>query len=195
MAGSRLVRRRLAVGTNPFDRKNSNLNGRIGAKDRVVKVPTVVDRMIIDREPDGFRHQFATHLKNLQNRVRTLSYAQRNERTISNPAVVEGFGYWSGRDVRVEFRPAPPGTGLVFVRSDLSADARIPANVEHRVEVPRRTVLRRGAASVEMIEHVLAALSGLQIDNCEIWVDQPEMPGLDGSSLKFVESSMRRESS
>ncbi|HEY2760546.1 MAG TPA: UDP-3-O-acyl-N-acetylglucosamine deacetylase [Pirellulales bacterium] len=116
-----------------------------------------------------------------------MSYAQRNERTISSPAVVEGFGYWSGRDVRVEFRPAAPGTGLVFVRGDLSPEARIPATVENRVEVPRRTVLRRGTASVEMVEHVLAALSGLQIDNCEIWADQPEMPGLDGSSLKFVE--------
>ena len=79
------------------------------------------------------------------------------------------------------------GTGIVFVRSDLSPAVRIPALVAHRVEVPRRTVLRHRNASVEMIEHLLAALSGLQIDNCEVWVNQPEMPGLDGSSLKFVE--------
>ena len=117
-----------------------------------------------------------------------MSYAQRNERTISSPVAVEGFGYWTGRDVRVEFRPAPPGSGLVFVRSDLSPETRIPASVEHRMEVPRRTVLRQGAASVEMVEHVLAALAGLQIDNCEIWVDQAEMPGMDGSCLKFVEA-------
>jgi UDP-3-O-acyl N-acetylglucosamine deacetylase len=117
-----------------------------------------------------------------------LSYAQRNERTISSPAVVDGFGYWTGRDVRVEFRPAAPGSGLVFVRSDLAPPARIVALVENRVEVPRRTVLRRGTASVEMVEHILAALAGMQIDNCEIWVNQAEMPGLDGSSLKFVEA-------
>lgn len=115
-------------------------------------------------------------------------HSQRNERTIGKSVAVEGFGYWSGRDVRVEFRPASPGTGLVFVRSDLSSAARIPALVANRIEVPRRTVLRNGPASVEMVEHVLAALFGLQIDNCEIWTDQPEMPGLDGSSRKFVES-------
>jgi UDP-3-O-[3-hydroxymyristoyl] N-acetylglucosamine deacetylase len=117
-----------------------------------------------------------------------LSYAQRNERTISSTALVEGYGYWSGRNVRVEFRPAPPGTGIVFVRSDLNPVVRIPANVAHRIEVPRRTVLRHGGASVEMIEHILAALAGMQIDNCEVWVDQAEMPGLDGSCMKFVEA-------
>lgn len=119
---------------------------------------------------------------------KTLSYAQRNERTISSTAVVEGFGYWSGRNVRVEFRPAPPGTGIVFVRSDLNPVVRIPALVAHRIEVPRRTVLRHGGASVEMIEHILAALAGMQIDNCEVWVDQAEMPGLDGSCTKFVDA-------
>jgi len=118
---------------------------------------------------------------------RILMHSQRNERTIGKAVAIEGFGYWSGRDVRVEFRPAAAGTGLVFVRSDVSSAARIPALVANRIEVPRRTVLRSGAASVEMVEHVLAALHGLQIDNCEIWVDQPELPGLDGSSLKFVE--------
>lgn len=117
-----------------------------------------------------------------------MSYAQRNERTISSSASVAGFGYWTGRDVCVEFRPAPPGTGIVFVRSDLSPPVRIPALVAHRIEVPRRTVLRHAGASVEMVEHILAALAGMQIDNCEVWVDQPEMPGLDGSCLKFVEA-------
>ena len=58
---------------------------------------------------------------------------------------MEGFGYWSGRDVRVEFRPAPAGSGIVFVRGDLSPEVRIPALVAHRVEVPRRTVLRTRA--------------------------------------------------
>ena len=117
-----------------------------------------------------------------------MSYAQRYERTIGSPVAVEGFGYWSGRDVRVEFRPAPAGSGIVFVRGDLSPEVRIPALVAHRVEVPRRTVLRHQGAGVEMTEHLLAALVGMQIDNCEVWVNQPEMPGLDGSSQKFVEA-------
>jgi UDP-3-O-[3-hydroxymyristoyl] N-acetylglucosamine deacetylase len=120
------------------------------------------------------------------------SYAQltasRMQRTLAQPAVVTGFGYWSGRDVRVEFKPAPADAGRTFVRTDLGPQARIPASVKHRVESPRRTTLVSGEANVEMVEHILAALAGLQIDNCEIWVDAPEMPGCDGSSLAFVQA-------
>lgn len=115
-------------------------------------------------------------------------HALRQQRTIKRPAVVEGVGYWSGRQVRVEFRPAPADTGISFVRTDLAAPVRIPALVEHRIEIPRRTTLAFGGARVEMVEHVLAALSGLGIDNCEVHVDQVEMPGLDGSAWAFVEA-------
>jgi len=111
---------------------------------------------------------------------------RRNQQTIARPAAVEGFGYWSGRDVRVEFRPAPQDTGVVFVRSDLAGAPRIAASIAQRTEAQRRTNLVNGAAAVEMIEHIMAALAGLQIDNCEVWVDQPEMPGVDGSSQPFV---------
>lgn len=99
---------------------------------------------------------------------------------------MEGFGFWSGQDVRLEFRPAEPDAGIVFVRGDLERPTRIPALACHRVETPRRTVLTANGGTVEMVEHVLAALAGLQVDNCEIWVNQPEMPGCDGSSLPFV---------
>ena len=82
----------------------------------------------------------------------------RQQRTIAAPTTVEGFGYWSSQDIRLEFRPAEPRTGVVFVRSDLQPAVRIPAQLEHRVESPRRTTLRCGGASVEMIEHVMAAV-------------------------------------
>lgn len=112
----------------------------------------------------------------------------RNQRTLAAPTTVEGFGYWSSRDVRLEFRPADKDTGIVFVRGDLKPAVRIPATVQFRVESPRRTTLRVGAAVVEMVEHVMAALAGLQIDNCEVWTDAAEMPGCDGSSLPFVQA-------
>lgn len=99
---------------------------------------------------------------------------------------MEGFGLWSGRDVRAEFRPAEPDTGIVFVRRDMPRPARIQAVVAHRIETPRRTTLSADGGTVEMIEHVMAALAGLRVDNCEVWVDEPEMPGCDGSSLPFV---------
>jgi UDP-3-O-acyl N-acetylglucosamine deacetylase len=113
---------------------------------------------------------------------------QRHQRTLARPCQVSGFGYWSGRDVTVEFRPAPAGTGLVFVRTDLSAPRRIPADVQRRIEVPRRTTLAADGAQVEMVEHILAALYGLAIDNCEIAASAAEMPGLDGSCLPLVQA-------
>ncbi len=88
----------------------------------------------------------------------------------------------------VEFRPAAADTGLVFVRRDLSGSPRIPVCIGNRCDVPRRTVLAERGVSVDMVEHVLAALSGLHIDNCEIWVDRAELPGCDGSSQPYVEA-------
>jgi len=107
---------------------------------------------------------------------------------LAGNAVVTGFGYWRGRDVRVEFRPAEVDAGVVFVRGDLGPHARIKVDVRNRLDIPRRTVLAVGDARVEMVEHILAALSGLRIDNCEVWVDAAEMPGCDGSCQPFVEA-------
>jgi UDP-3-O-[3-hydroxymyristoyl] N-acetylglucosamine deacetylase len=113
-------------------------------------------------------------------------HTTRKQRTIGGPAKLAGFGYWSGRDVSLEFRPAQPDAGIVFVRRDLAGCPRIPARIAHRVEAPRRSSLRCGTAAVEMVEHVLAALGGLAIDNCEVWADEAEMPGCDGSAMPFV---------
>lgn len=115
----------------------------------------------------------------------------RLQKTIDGRSSVAGFGYWSGKDVRLEFRPAAPGAGITFVRSDVGPKARVAAAVEHRAECPRRTNLRRGQVHVEMVEHVLAALAGLEIDNCEVWTNQPEMPGCDGSAAPFVDALVR----
>lgn len=115
-------------------------------------------------------------------------YTRRQQRTISKPAAVDGFGYWSGHDIHVEFRPAPPDTGIVFVRTDLDPVVRIPAIVANRVETPRRTTLRTSRGNVEMVEHIMAALAGLTVDNCEVCVSAAEMPGCDGSSQPFVEA-------
>ncbi|MEC7567180.1 MAG: UDP-3-O-acyl-N-acetylglucosamine deacetylase [Planctomycetota bacterium] len=115
----------------------------------------------------------------------------RYQQTIETHAIVKGFGYWSGEDVWIEFRPAAAGTGLAFVRPHRGSQVRIPVNVAFRQEVPRRTNLVKQGASVEMVEHVIAALAGLQIDNCEIWASAPEMPGGDGSSQAFVDAILK----
>jgi UDP-3-O-acyl N-acetylglucosamine deacetylase len=114
-----------------------------------------------------------------------MSYV-RLQRTIRRPVAVLGFGYHTGQDVRVEFRPAPVGAGITFVREDVGLDARVAAHCDNRIEVPRRTCLEVDGVRIEMVEHILAALAGLQVDNCEIRVDRSEMPGCDGSAMAFV---------
>ena len=110
------------------------------------------------------------------------------QRTLAAPVSVDGIGYWSDRDITVTFQPSDPGSGLVFVRDDLPGKPRIPASPEFRVAIPRRTSLEKDGARVEMVEHILSALTGMGIENCEIHVTACEMPGMDGSALAFVEA-------
>jgi UDP-3-O-[3-hydroxymyristoyl] N-acetylglucosamine deacetylase/3-hydroxyacyl-[acyl-carrier-protein] dehydratase len=89
------------------------------------------------------------------------------------------------------FKPAPVGHGIVFVRTDLSRPVRIPALVQHVTKRSRRTAIKSGADAVETIEHCMSAVAGLGIDNLEIAVSGPEVPGMDGSSLPFVEALVK----
>ena len=114
----------------------------------------------------------------------------RHQRTVARAAAVEGFGYWTGQDCRVEFRPAPPNSGITFYLAPTpdATPVSFPVGLDAREDRPRRTVLKNGAARVEMIEHVMAALAGLEIDNCDVWVTAEEIPGCEGSAAAFVEA-------
>jgi UDP-3-O-[3-hydroxymyristoyl] N-acetylglucosamine deacetylase/3-hydroxyacyl-[acyl-carrier-protein] dehydratase len=114
--------------------------------------------------------------------------ATRRQRTIARPAEVRGVGFFHGADVTVRFHPAEPDAGIVFQRVDLPGRPRIPARLDSVVPSQRRTTIRRGDAGVEMIEHVMAALAGLQVDNAVVEIDADECPGCDGSSRLFVEA-------
>ncbi|QDT17494.1 UDP-3-O-acyl-N-acetylglucosamine deacetylase [Alienimonas californiensis] len=111
----------------------------------------------------------------------------RSQTTLAADAELSGVAFFTGGDVRVRFRPAPADSGVVFVRTDLPGQPSVPATIEHALELHRRTGVRRGAAEVQLTEHVLAALAGLRIDNCRVEIDGPELPGLDGSALGFVQ--------
>lgn len=110
----------------------------------------------------------------------------RPQRTILRTAEVTGVGFLSGTKVRLRFLPAPPSSGVVFVRSDLPGRPRLPAHVNQVTGTQRRTTLGRGDLQVSLVEHVLAALAGLRIDNCLVELDGGEPPGLDGSAMGFV---------
>ena len=87
--------------------------------------------------------------------------------------------------MRVE--PAPAGTGIVFQRADLLDSPDIPALAGNLSMSQRRTVLREGAADVGMVEHLLSACHGLQVDNLIVRVSGSELPGTDGSAAPYVE--------
>ena len=112
----------------------------------------------------------------------------RRQRTLARRVDVAGFGFWTSRDVVFSFLPADDDSGVRFFRVDLPNSAPIPALVANRIRKPRQTSLAVGDAQVDMIEHVLSALRGAGIDNCDVLVDAPEAPGLDGSAAPFLEA-------
>jgi UDP-3-O-acyl N-acetylglucosamine deacetylase len=116
--------------------------------------------------------------------VKKIGY--RYQRTIGRPTSITGFGLWTGAAVTLGFEPADPGTGIQFLRTDIPRADPIPARVEHVSGTNRRTVLGEPPNQVALVEHVLAALAGLRIDNCLVTINGSEPPGLDGSAARFV---------
>jgi len=96
-------------------------------------------------------------------------------------------------DVTIEFCPADPNHGIVFERVDLVDAPQVPALIEYVVPKPRCTVISHGDATVSVVEHVMAALAGLRVDNCLVRINAPEPPACDGSSAAFVESLLQAE--
>jgi UDP-3-O-[3-hydroxymyristoyl] N-acetylglucosamine deacetylase/3-hydroxyacyl-[acyl-carrier-protein] dehydratase len=89
--------------------------------------------------------------------------------------------------IRVRLVPAPIGTGIEFVRTDLPDAPSVPALITYHSPKDRRTRLARGDASIETVEHFLAASAALGVDNLKIEVSGPELPGMDGSASSYVE--------
>lgn len=106
-------------------------------------------------------------------------------RTIARSVSVTGIGLHLGVDCRLEFRPAPSGSGLVFERRDLRGAAPIPALAAHAVLTERRTQLGQEPNAVHTVEHVLAAVQALEVDDLVISLDGPEPPIVDGSAGPF----------
>ncbi len=109
-----------------------------------------------------------------------------NRQTIRNPVEVEGIALHSGARVRLRLAPAEPGTGVLFVRTD-RGNAEIPAKLEFQAPSFYSTVLRKGEESVGTVEHLMAAVSALLVDDLRIELDGPEVPILDGSARPFVD--------
>jgi UDP-3-O-[3-hydroxymyristoyl] N-acetylglucosamine deacetylase / 3-hydroxyacyl-[acyl-carrier-protein] dehydratase len=110
------------------------------------------------------------------------------QRTLAREIGLTGKGLHTGINVTITFKPAPANHGYKFCRVDLPGKPIIDALAEHVTETSRGTTLVQNNASVQTIEHVLAALHGLGVDNALIELNGPEAPIMGGSSLKFVEA-------
>lgn len=110
-----------------------------------------------------------------------------NQRTIARPVGCQGVGLHTGEPVAMRLLPSPPDAGISFVRTDLPYRDAIPARADYVADVALATTLASNGASVGTVEHLLAALAGLGVDNVAVEVRGPEVPIMDGSAAPFAE--------
>lgn len=110
------------------------------------------------------------------------------QQTIQTPVSLSGVGLHTGAKATITFKPAPENHGYKFQRIDLEDQPVIEADVDNVVDTARGTTIGKGNARISTIEHALAALVGLEIDNVLMEIDGPEVPILDGSSQPFIEA-------
>ncbi|MGB0514184.1 MAG: UDP-3-O-acyl-N-acetylglucosamine deacetylase, partial [Wenzhouxiangellaceae bacterium] len=129
---------------------------------------------------------FACRRKN-----RIVAMSERT--TLASAAVCAGIGLHTGARVRMALKPAPVGSGIVFERADLDvSDARVPARRDYvRSTDLGTTLVNEAGASAATVEHLMAALAGLGVDDVIVELDGPEVPAMDGSSAPFVELMLR----
>lgn len=109
------------------------------------------------------------------------------QHTIQKEISISGVGLHTGQQVTLTFKPAPPNHGYKFKRIDLPNQPIINADVDNVIDVSRGTTIKQGDGIVNTVEHVLAALVGIEIDNCLIELNNVETPILDGSAYGFVQ--------
>jgi UDP-3-O-[3-hydroxymyristoyl] N-acetylglucosamine deacetylase / 3-hydroxyacyl-[acyl-carrier-protein] dehydratase len=110
------------------------------------------------------------------------------QRTIKKPVSLSGIGLHTGGQATIIFKPAPINHGVTFIRTDLENCPEIPADIDHVVDLQRGTTLGLGKVKVHTVEHVLAAIAGLQIDNMKIELSNSEPPAGDGSAWPYVQA-------
>ncbi|MBC7690341.1 MAG: UDP-3-O-acyl-N-acetylglucosamine deacetylase [Methylotenera sp.] len=110
------------------------------------------------------------------------------QRTLKSSVSLKGIGLHSGAEAQMTLHPAAANRGIHFVRTDLENSAPISAHYKNVVNTQLATTLGRGNVTISTVEHVLAALQGMGVDNALIEVSGPEVPLMDGSSAPFAEA-------
>ena len=111
---------------------------------------------------------------------------QSKQHTIKKSVTLSGVGLHTGVDANMTFVPAPVGHGIKYQRIDIEGEPIIDADVDNVVDVSRGTSIEQSGARINTVEHTLAALVGMEIDNVLIQLDGPEPPIMDGSSIQFI---------
>lgn len=109
------------------------------------------------------------------------------QHTIKTTTSIAGVGLHTGVAVTMTFHPAPENHGIIFRRTDLEGQPEVHADVDLVVDTSRGTTLKENGAKVHTVEHVMAALAGLGVDNIKIDLNGPEPPIMDGSSSAFID--------
>ena len=112
---------------------------------------------------------------------------KRKQQTISRPASCTGIGLHTGVECTITFKPAPEDYGIRFIRTDIKNCPEIKADIDHVVDISRGTTIEEKKVKINTVEHALAAVSGLRIDNVLIELTSQEPPVMDGSAKDFVE--------
>ena len=110
------------------------------------------------------------------------------QQTLKKSYTFEGKGLHTGKVAKMTIKPAAADTGIVFRRTDIGEDAKVPALAEYVSSTARSTTISCGEATVGTIEHVLSALTGMGVDNAEIDIDNVEVPILDGSAKPYIDA-------
>jgi UDP-3-O-[3-hydroxymyristoyl] N-acetylglucosamine deacetylase / 3-hydroxyacyl-[acyl-carrier-protein] dehydratase len=113
------------------------------------------------------------------------------QKTIKHAVSIHGFGLHTGNKVTLTFKPAPENYGYKFRRVDLNSGVLVDADVDHVVDTSRGTSIEQDGVRIDTVEHVLAALAGLEIDNVLVEMDQSETPILDGSASVYTEKLLK----
>lgn len=110
------------------------------------------------------------------------------QKTLAGECVLNGVGLHTGCHVKMTLKPAPVNTGFVFVRTDLEGTPHVEADANYVTSTQRGTTIEKKGVEIHTTEHLLAALTGMDLDNVYIEIDNDEIPIMDGSSKLFVEA-------
>ena len=117
-----------------------------------------------------------------------MTKSHRRQRTISGSVSCTGVGLHTGVESTITFKPAPENYGIQFSRTDIQGSPEIRADIEHVVDISRGTTIAQNGVRIHTVEHALAAVSGLRLDNVLIELTAKEAPVMDGSAKDFVDA-------